>query len=182
VDKHIGAFDVPILDVGCGSGDYVLPYAKKLRDQNQRIVGVEVDKDIVDKLSYKLVEHKQPNASVVTSLDDVQMDDLHDIICIEVIEHMPLDDAKALVVKLAQRNFRKLIISTPNVTFNQFYTSMCGPFRHDDHKFEFDRQEFQSFIAECLAEVGGNFNVRDFGVGDQVADISMAQACIITKE
>ncbi len=182
VDKHIGAFDAPILDVGCGGGDYVLPYAKKLRDHNQRIVGVDVDKDIVDKLSFKLVERKVTNASVVTSLDDVEMDDLHDIICIEVIEHMPLEDAKALVVKLAQRNFRKLIISTPNVTFNQFYTSMYGPFRHDDHKFEFDRQEFQTFITECLAEVEGNFNVRDFGVGDQVADISMAQACIITKE
>lgn len=182
VDKHIGAFDCDILDVGCGGGDYVLPYAKKLKDKGHNIVGVDIDKEITDKLGYKLVERHQHNASVVNHIDEVQMDGLHDIICIEVIEHMPLADAKELVIKLAKRNFRKLLISTPNVTFNQFYTTMGGPFRHDDHHFELDRQEFQTFIAECLAEVGGQFTVRDFGVGDQVNDISMAQGCIITKD
>lgn len=182
VDKHIGNFDMNILDVGCGEGDYVLPYAKKLRDTGHSIVGVDIDKNITTKLARKLEERHQANANVVNSLDEVTLKGQHDIICIEVIEHMPLEDAKTLVVKLAQRDFRKLIISTPNAEFNRFYTTLNGSFRHDDHHFEFDRQEFQTFITECLAEVGGNFNVRDFGVGDQVADISMAQGCIITKE
>lgn len=182
VAKHIGKFDCDILDIGCGEGDYLLPYAKKLRETGHSIVGVDVDTAITGKLTHKLLERKASNAKVVNHIDDVQMDGLHDIICIEVIEHMPLADAKVLVVKMLTRNFRKIIISTPNVTFNQFYTTMGTAFRHDDHHFEFTRGEFQDFITECLAEVGGSFNVRDFGVGDVVNDIPMAQGCIITKD
>ncbi len=185
VDKHIGEFDLPILDVGCGEGDYLLPYAKKLRNRDKTIVGVDVDTGITSKLQEKIEDRRQSNATLVNSIDDVKLDELHDIICIEVIEHMPLEDAKELVVKLLKRNFRKLIISTPNVQFNQFYTTMGTRFRHNDHHFEFDRQEFQKFIAECIEAIGRPMKplyVRDFGVGDQVNGISMAQGCIITKE
>lgn len=182
VTKHIGNFDCDILDVGCGEGDYLLSYAKKLREHDRRIVGVDVDTAITDKLQRKLEDRKVHNASLVNTIDDVQMEGLHDIICIEVIEHMPLADAKALVVKMLQRNFRKIIISTPNITFNQFYTTMWTQFRHDDHHFEFTRNEFQDFMAECMAEVGGVFNIRYFGIGDEVNGIPMAQSCIITKD
>lgn len=41
-------FDKPILDVGCGSGDYLLPYAKKLKEHY--IVGVDVDDKLLQNI------------------------------------------------------------------------------------------------------------------------------------
>ena len=192
VDTHMD-FTLPILDVGCGEGDYVLPYAKKLmKESSQYIWGVDTNQDIVDKLAYKLEDRKQTNAQVVTSLDDVGIPGKHDIICIEVIEHMPMEDAKALVIKLMQRDFRKLVITTPNVEFNEYYQapelSMFTKFRHDDHHFELTPKQFYEFIMECMGSVkipSCNMSATFIPVGDRVEDeigpCSMAQAAIITK-
>ena len=180
VMNHMAGFDRPILDVGCGGGDYLLPYAKKLAATgNHRIVGVDIDADIVSKLQYKLEDRKHNNASVYTSLDEVQLDEEHDIICIEVIEHMPLEDARALVANLLKRNFRKLIISTPNRDFNKYYRTMVG-FRHDDHHFEFSREEFKEFMNE-LAPANDIYDGKILPVGDKVGDIPMAWAAVIKK-
>lgn len=188
VDTLMFRFDKPILDVGCGEGYYLLPYAKRLKALELDIVGVEPDVNIRRKLRDKLVDRKQENASVVSKLDQVEMNKLHDIICIEVIEHMPIEEAKELVVELLKRDFHKLVISTPNSEFNQFYPTLTG-FRHDDHHFEFNPEEFKSFIAECLEE-SGVFSIDDDEgywtntwrkVGDCVNGISMSQAIIIEK-
>lgn len=176
-------FTVPIVDVGCGEGDYVLPYAKKLKGSDLPIVGVDVDHAITNKLNDKIIDRKLLNALAINSLDHVHINKPHDILCVEVIEHMPLADAKALVVKLLKRNFRQLIISTPNRDFNKFYRTMTG-FRHDDHHFEFNRDEFKTFITECINEAKDGthqFRYDPYGVGDTVNAIPMSQAVVMTK-
>lgn len=186
VDKHIDCH-APILDVGCGGGDYLFPYSKKLKKNNNlRIVGVDIDEKIRDTLNLKIADRKMENSMVVESIDQVGsfITGPHDIICVEVIEHMPIEDARKLVCDLLRRDFRKVVISTPNVEFNKFYRTMTG-FRHDDHHFELNRQEFQDFMQECIDAVGldrDSLDIRDYGVGDQVDSISMAQACVITRK
>ena len=43
------------------------------------------------------------------------------------------------------------LISTPNREFNVLFPNFQGPFRHDDHKFEWDRKEFKNW-AEGVIE------------------------------
>lgn len=193
VDRHMD-FTLPILDVGCGEGDYLLPYSKKvLKESSQYVWGVDTNPDIINKLEAKLEDRKQTNAQVVTSLDDVSIPGKHDIICIEVIEHMPLAEAKALIKKLLKRDFRKLIISTPNVEFNQFYRlpelSMFVGYRHDDHHFELNPEQFRELIAECMGSLeipSCNLVATFYPVGDRVSNsvdsYAMAQAVVITKD
>lgn len=187
VDRHIDNFDHNIIDVGCGEGYYLLPYAKRLSHSpmGKTIIGVEPDDEIREKLQFKLLDRKQDNAKLVTHIGEVDDIDNANIICVEVIEHMPVADAKTLVVNLMNRNFKKLIITTPNRDFNQFYPTMTG-FRHDDHHFELSEPEFINFIEECVinSNLNGNNSVNStyYGVGDIVNGISVSQAVIFTRE
>lgn len=176
-------FDLPILDVGCGEGYYFLPYAKKMKAKNLEIVGVDVSEHLVGQIRMKIEDRQLTNATVMTELTPNILTEKHDIICTEVIEHMPLHEAKALVRELLQRNFRKLIITTPNRSFNKFYPTLGG-MRHDDHYFEFNEYEFQTFIDDLVVEVEGHttMGVRFSGVGDSIDDVSVTQAVVIEKE
>lgn len=184
VDKYID-FKLPIIDFGCGEGDYLLPYAKKVKNAGTKITGVEIDEKLVNGIQRKLEDRKLDDvAKVVNSLDEIPKE-VSDIICIEVIEHMPMEDAQALIVNLLKRRFRHLIISTPNIEFNQFYTTMPTRFRHDDHHFELNQNQFKEMILTAIDQVWDEN--RDTlsewftGVGDRVNGIPMAQAVIITN-
>jgi hypothetical protein len=98
------------------------------------------------------------------------------IILTEVIEHNSMDEAKALITKALSYNFNKLIITTPNVEFNPFY-SMEDTFRHEDHCFELTRDEFRSLITSCIE--GNKVNVEYFYLGDSLNGIQPTQGCII---
>lgn len=179
-DKHID-FKRNILDVGCGEGYYLLPYLKKLPKEGH-IIGVEpVDKLRTGIFDKAVDRKKEENVTLVSSIDEVDFTDTRDIICIEVIEHMPLEDAKTLVDKMLKMNFNKLVISTPNRSFNKFYKTLEG-FRHDDHHFEMDETEFRDFIVERMKlNQLGAVSAKFEKVGDIVDGISMAQAVVITK-
>ena len=60
---------------------------------------------------------------------------------------------------------------------------MSEKFRHDDHKFEFNRNEFIEFMTKCIAESGmlkqTSYLFED--VGDVVDGISTTQACIVSS-
>lgn len=193
VDQIINTFkSCNILDVGCGEGYYLLPYAKTLKEGSHQIVGVDPDTEITKKLQEKLYERNLnkktlglPNACVVSSLDKVTMPtgEGHAILCIEVIEHMPKDEAKELVVNLLKRSPAYIVLTTPNIDFNVYYGTMTTKFRHDDHHFEFTLDEFKSFIAECIAEVpdaGYTVDIRE--VGDKVNGSPVTWGSLIYKE
>ena len=62
------------------------------------------------------------------------------------------------------------IFSTPNSEFNVLFDSMlANGFRHDDHKFEWTRNEFQSW-AENICTKYPNYQVAFMGVGDTPAN------------
>ncbi|KAG8436549.1 hypothetical protein GDO86_007601 [Hymenochirus boettgeri] len=90
------------------------------------------------------------------------------ITCIELIEHLKADDL--LDFQKVLFGFMTplcVIISTPNVEFNILFPNRTG-FRHPDHKFEWNRKEFQSWameIAECY-----NYTVEFTGVGTPPKD------------
>lgn len=188
VDSHMD-FKNDLLDIGCGEGYYLLPYAKKLRE-GKTITGVDQDAWLIQGIQRKVEDRKQEETvKLFTLMDDfyAQYDgSVKDIICVEVIEHMPEKDAFNLLREaLMKVRFRKAIITTPNRDFNQFYKTMVG-FRHDDHHFEFNKAEFEAFIKSVndsiwMEEDCPYWEFEYMPVGDIVNGISMAQAVVITN-
>ncbi|GMT19382.1 hypothetical protein PFISCL1PPCAC_10679, partial [Pristionchus fissidentatus] len=72
-----------------------------------------------------------------------------DVACsTEVIEHMPLEKATEMLRCVLEKIRPKAyIISTPNHEYNVVFNRNCG-FRHDDHHFEFTREEFKNWLSD----------------------------------
>lgn len=80
-----------------------------------------------------------------------------DAIClIEVIEHMELDRVAALervVFEFAGPQFA--IITTPNSEYNANFPNLpAGKFRHNDHRFEWTRAEFETWANGVARRFG----------------------------
>ncbi|MDR1594407.1 MAG: hypothetical protein LBS43_08000 [Prevotellaceae bacterium] len=168
--------NIPILDVGCGE----LLYYKKMMTLNFAANYYAVDKNpdieqIVVNISRRYDDN---NLFFYSSLDEFTSGEQVNILLTEVIEHNSIEEAKELIVKTLSYNFNKVIITTPNVEFNPFY-SMENELRHDDHCFELTRDEFKSLITSCI--IGENVNVEYFYLGDSLNEIQPVQGCIIKR-
>lgn len=168
--------DIPVLDVGCGEFMYYKRMMKKGLKANYYAVDQE-DRFI------KLAEHisrryDDDNLYFYQSLDEFKSDEQVNVILTEVIEHNPMDEALLLLKKALTYNFNQMIITTPNVEFNQYY-SMDDVMRHVDHHFEPTREEFRIMIESCTT--GMDLNIEFFQLGDSLNGIQPTQGCIITR-
>lgn len=169
--------DIPILDIGCGE----FTYYKKMMNKEFSSVYYAVDHDekferLAENISRR---YDEDNLIFMKSLEEFDSKDCVNILLTEVIEHNPIDKAKGLIRKALSYNFNKLIITTPNAEFNQFY-NMDSEMRHDDHDFEPTRQEFFDLITECAK--GKDINIEFFQLGDSLNGVQPTQGCVITKK
>ncbi|KAM5148323.1 small RNA 2'-O-methyltransferase isoform 2-T3 [Mantella aurantiaca] len=85
------------------------------------------------------------------------------ISCVELIEHLEVDDLDKLVdVLFGFMAPKAAVISTPNADFN-ILLPKTQKFRHPDHKFEWSREEFQSWALKVAKDY--NYTVDFSGVG-----------------
>lgn len=170
--------DIPILDIGCGE----FAYYKKMMTLDFAAPYYAVDKEAhFEYLAQKIaLRYEEDNLQFFSSLDDFNSEEQVNILLTEVIEHNPWEEAKELLRKALSYNFNKLIITTPNVEFNQFYT-MEDDKRHVDHHFEPTQHEFQALISECIHEIN-NIHIEYFQLGDSLNGIQPTQGCIITRK
>jgi hypothetical protein len=108
---------------------------------------------------YESLQHFQDANS-----DDAPLD----VLMVEVIEHMPREAALKLIKSVLGIKRRvRLFLTTPNSGFNKYYDSDEDHMRHDDHHFEFNKEEFRAFCDE--AWIAGNYAAQTlFPVGDMV--------------
>ncbi len=179
--KNLLTFDKPILDVGCGEGFYAIPFAMTLKDMTYHAVDVNVEltKAVAKKARNKAIE----NIEVYNHLDEFLISyegETVDIILTEVIEHMPIEESKALIKQILDNvKFDKFIVTVPNKDFNQFYMIEDGDFRHSDHDWEPTETEFHAFMQN---EIPTTFKVDFMKIGDTVNDISTSIGCLITRQ
>jgi hypothetical protein len=168
--------NMPILDIGCGE----LIYYKKMKARDFVAPYYAVDKNPDMEQLAEIIARRYEDSSLFfyPSLEAFTSGEQVNILLTEVIEHNTLDEAKKLVTQALSYNFNKLIITTPNVEFNPFY-SMEEEFRHEDHCFELTRDAFQSLITSCTK--GSDANVEYFYLGDSLNGIQPTQGCIIKK-
>ena len=90
---------------------------------------------------------------------------------IEVIEHLDLNRLAALervVFEFAQPKL--VIVTTPNVEYNVRFDSLpSGKLRHQDHRFEWTRQEFQDWANKVAQKF--SYQVSFQGIGDRDPEV-----------
>jgi 2-polyprenyl-3-methyl-5-hydroxy-6-metoxy-1,4-benzoquinol methylase len=106
-----------ILDLGTGSGNFELKFAKRLN----KIVGVDYNDEAIGFLKSKLRENKINNVKLIVrdvreikKIKNLPKFDL--IIMVDVIEHLKIKDAEKLVIKLKSmlKKGGEVCIITPN--------------------------------------------------------------------
>ena len=162
-----------VVDLGCGEG-------KVLRDlladkQFERIVGLDVSLRALEIATRRLRLDKLSDAQQarLTLLHGslLYRDDRlagFDAACaVEVIEHLDpprLEAFERVVFAFARPT--TVIVTTPNAEYNAVWESLpAGQFRHADHRFEWTRNEFQTWASTQAARFG--YGVRHVGIGPE---------------
>ncbi|XP_061739868.1 small RNA 2'-O-methyltransferase isoform X2 [Nerophis ophidion] len=162
-----------VADLGCS--DCGLLRMLKFRREIDLLVGVDVNGAKLTKKKHGLAplstDYLQPSFNQLcvqlyqgsVTQKDVRLRGFDLVTCIEVIEHLPLDDLDPFSeVVFGYMAPQTVIISTPNSEFNPLFPRMSG-FRNSDHKFEWTRAEFQSWALKTCGEY--SFKVEFTGVG-----------------
>lgn len=146
--------NTPILDIGCGE----LKYAKKVSrtfKSTYYAFDIEESKEV-----FHLKERVGMDLHFTTELESFQFTQPVQVILTEVIEHMTTEHLKKVVEYLKGIPIKSIQVSTPNITFNEYYG--IEGLRREDHLREYTLGEFQNFINL----LPGNFNIT--GIGDTV--------------
>lgn len=176
-----GIPDRVILEIGCGEMDYPRAF---LRHMPEGATWVSSDVTDYSNLANRLNErYKNHNLVFTNDLTKNWPAGEGTMLAVEVIEHMPYNDALDLMINNIDHHAPdRVVITTPNITFNQNY-EIYG-FRHDDHHFELTSEEFELFIlrvTETIRDDNHNYEPKYFGIGDQVDGEFMSLGCILTK-
>jgi hypothetical protein len=131
--------------------------------------------------------------SLLGSIDaiDCRLEGYDAIVCSEVIEHVyndVLDKFFATTLGHYQPNI--LIVTTPNGEYNVHFPDLKygtseATFRHDDHKFEWTRQQFETWCHQGASQYG--YSIEFLGIGllnSKLSDTThghCTQACIFVR-
>lgn len=171
---------IPILDIGCGEFTY---YKRmKTKGLSAPYFGVDLDESFERLAQLVAQRYNDETMSFSTSLNDYDATEPVNILLIEVIEHNSLSDSKELIKKALSYNFNRLIITTPNGEFNQFYI-MDTEFRHDDHCYELSAFEFKSLVTEVISEANfkDKVSLTYLEIGDKLNGITPTQGVVIER-
>ena len=161
-----------VLDLGCGEGKLVrLLLADR---QFEEIVGMDVSWRALEIATERLrLDRLAPAQRERVRLihgslmyRDTKLAGYDAAAVVEVIEH--LDPPRLAAFERVLFEFARpgtVVVTTPNAEYNVKWESLpAGRFRHRDHRFEWTREQFQSW-ASGLAERFG-YSVRFLPVGD----------------
>jgi 3' terminal RNA ribose 2'-O-methyltransferase Hen1 len=162
-----------VLDLGCSTGN--LLRALLAERQFERIVGMDVSHRVLEIAAEKLhldrlpPIQKQRISLIQGSLGyrDERLAGFDAAAVVEVIEH--LDPARLSAFERVLFEFarpRIVVITTPNVEYNVKFESLpAGRFRHQDHRFEWTRQHFQTWADNVGRRFG--YAVRFLPIGPE---------------
>ncbi|KAG0254038.1 Small RNA 2'-O-methyltransferase [Mortierella polycephala] len=173
-----------VIDFGCGeaaltsllawesAGDYPMT----------RLLGVDLDEERLELAKgscepqdFELGSNLRVNELTIelycgsVSEADSRLRGYDALACLEVVEHLdPEVLEKFWGVVLGALKPKLVIVSTPNAEFNIYfpqlnYGTKDAIFRNDDHRFEWTRQEFQTWCNAAATEYG--YDVSFTGAG-----------------
>jgi 3' terminal RNA ribose 2'-O-methyltransferase Hen1 len=163
-----------VVDLGCGEGKLLKELLKQR--EIQEIAGMDVSHRSLEIASERMhfdtmpPKQKERIRLFQGSLmyKDGRLAGFETATAIEVIEHLDpprLAAFERVVFEHAKPN--AVIITTPNSEYNvRFETLPAGQFRHKDHRFEWTRQQFQSWAGEVAQRFGYTVIFRPVGEVD----------------
>lgn len=162
-----------VIDLGCGEGKLL-----KLLRQNkfiEQITGVDVSYRNLEiaKKRLRLDDlpfHQRDKIELIQgslTYRDKRFNSYDAATLIEVIEHLDSNRLAALervVFEFAQPKL--VIVTTPNIEYNVLFESLPnGKLRHQDHRFEWTRQEFQAWGNDVASRF--DYQITFQGIGNE---------------
>ena len=164
-----------VLDLGCGEGRLL---RELLKDKAfAEIVGMDVSHRALENASQKLRLEDLPRIQkdrirlIHGSLTyrDKRLAGYDAATVVEVVEHQ--DPPRLAAFERVLFEFaspQTIVITTPNVEYNvKFETLPAGKMRHKDHRFEWTREEFQSWANAIATRFGYSVCFSPIGPEDQ---------------
>ena len=179
-----------ILDLGCGEGK-LITYLLSLELGLSQIFGIDIDgnsleiaKNHIENIIkyWKIDDRKMALYNKKKSTKCINIDIFKEnlltkneyfkqifhnidlITFIEVIEHLPVNDAEnCFDIILGYYKPKKLIVTTPNKDYNVLFEMKDDQMRNDDHKFEWTKEEFYRICTKFGYKF--NYIVEFDGVG-----------------
>ena len=166
-----------VLDVGCGEGNLL---GRLLAEsQFEEIVGMDVSHRAL-KIAQKRLHHdplpekqKERIRLFQGSLGyrDKRLSGYDAAAVVEVIEHLDVPQLSVFERVLFEfASPRTVVLTTPNIEYNvNFENLQAGNYRHKDHRFEWTRDEFQSWAVGVSKRFG--YTVVFHPIGPEAEDV-----------
>ncbi len=166
-----------IIDLGCGEGRLLRELLKN--KAFEEIVGLDVSHRALEKATARLRLDRLPTLQreriklIHGSLmyRDQRLAGFDAATVVEVIEHLDpprLAAFERVLFECAKPGL--VIVTTPNAEYNvRFEALPAGRMRHQDHRFEWTRDEFKSWANKIADRFG--FDVRFLPVGPEDAEV-----------
>jgi 3' terminal RNA ribose 2'-O-methyltransferase Hen1 len=164
-----------VVDLGCGEGKLLrMLLAEK---QFTHILGMDVSFRELEKASQRLrlnemaPKQKERIDIIQGSLTykDKRISGFDAAAIVEVIEHLDLNRLKAferVVFEFARP--KSVVLTTPNKEYNILYEKMeADQMRHSDHRFEWTRQEFETWGQGIATRFGYSVIFKPIGDLDE---------------
>jgi len=149
IDKYVVTNEKKLLDIGCGTGDFLLATQKK----NWSVVGVEPNKNAADLANKKLNSESKIYASLDALMNTHQKFSI--ITLWHVLEHVPDYDQYITKIKTLLNPNGTLIIAVPN--FNSFdakyYKSYWAAYDVPRHLWHFSIFSISSIFSNHQMKV-----------------------------
>ncbi|GCE20689.1 3' terminal RNA ribose 2'-O-methyltransferase Hen1 [Dictyobacter kobayashii] len=166
-----------VLDLGCGEGRLL----KKLLQEKsfEHILGLDVSYQALELAQKRLhLARMSPRqreritlAHGALTYRDKRLEGYDAAAVVEVIEH--LDPSRLSAFERVLFEFAHpatVVITTPNAEYNVKYETLeSGKFRHQDHRFEWTREQFQDWSRQIAERFG--YQVQFSPVGPEDAEV-----------
>ncbi len=178
-----------VIDLGCGEGK-LLQILKKEKSFS-KVVGCDVSIRSLEIATERLKPDRQrknePELKVFQSAltyRDKRFSGFDAAVLVEVIEHIALSRLGALErTVFDDARPRVVIVTTPNSEYNVLFETLpAGEFRHNDHRFEWSRNEFESWATPIAKAHGYEVNFVPIGDLDETHGAPSQMAVFVQKE
>lgn len=165
-----------VADLGCGEGKLLLRLAKER--WIEQALGVDASVIVLERAAKRLKLDRVDGARSdkikllhgALTYRDKRIAGLDAAILVEVIEHLDLDRLPALArAVFGEAKAKHVIVTTPNAEYNALFKNLApGAFRHPDHRFEWTRDEFRTWVKSVEDAYSYSAELRDIGEIDAV--------------